>query len=342
MKKWILALGALTILGSACNPVVLDPLQGTLVPDPPGGGASGSTVLAMRGGDASWQPNVLSPGVGSPVLGGVSWPNDFPGSAPAGVSWLDPDTLVLFFSSDAQECSNPLLLGRCVGATPFWQILLAIPPELYRDGPINLADVRINGWASFGDLTGTLHCGSPGTTGPVMLGTLTLTGAGSSSLSITLDGVQTTIGEEIPDGVYTPLSCGGLPPASPPTPALAIHGAADSLILLLGTLPDTCQDPWAAVDCHLRSRLSFTLPLALQMPGIIDLADPAIAATYTIEVPGGNGLCAPPAGPLPNGTIEILSSDAGGLTFKVYRSSPEAAANERLAFDGLYSASICP
>ena len=57
------------------------------------------------------------------------------------------------------------------------------------------------------------------------------------------------------------------------------------------------------------------------------------------------GPCAPPAGPYPNGTIEIRSSDTGSLTFKIYQSPSYDIApfvHDGLSFDGLYSASICP
>lgn len=342
MKSWILTVGAMAMAGSACNRVVLEPLKGTqaVAAETP----SGSTVLAIRGSDVDWQ--------------GLT----FPGAN--GWTWTDPDTLVLFFSSDAQVCGEDALAPRCVGATPFWQMIIAIPPQLDRDGPIDLNDDHISTLFEATDMDGTLDCGGVGTYGPVLLGTLTLTGAGTAAVSAQLDGV-TAVTRHIPDGVYTPQICGALPPVQPPTPALAFHGAdlpaapgggptpaADSLVVFLGTLPDTCQDPWAAAQCSSVwvTRLSFTLPLALQTPGLINLADPAIAATYTIPVSDQGGPCGPPTGPYPNGTIEILSSDAGGLTFKIYQSSREAGvyqsspdgASARFSFDGLYTASICP
>jgi len=248
---------------------VLEPLKGTQAAETP----SGSTVLAFRGGDVNWQDNCP-----------LSVPNEL---------WTDPDTLVLFFSSDAQECSNPVLAGRCVGATPFWQTIIAIPPELDRNGPIDLHDLRINAYSMPRDMDGTLDCGGGGRFGPILNGTLTLTGAGSPSLSVKLDGV-TRLGSQIPDGMYTPRVCGVLPPGSPPP----------------------------------RPRTRSTAR--------INLSDPAIAAAYIVEASTGGASCAPPADPLPNGTVEILSSDAGGLTFKVYQSSSDnRAPGWWLAFDGL-------
>jgi hypothetical protein len=144
--------------------------------------------------------------------------------------------------------------------------------------------------------------------------------------------------------------------AAPPTPAYAFHGGdlpaapggdppppADSLVVFLGTLPDACTDPWFTINCTAGARLTFTLPLALQTPGVIDLADPAISAKFIVQEASGGSACAPPAGPPPNGTIEILSNGAGGLTFKIYQSSWTSGPYIGwLAFDGLYSAAICP
>jgi hypothetical protein len=343
MNRWIIALGVLSMVGSGCSPVVLEPINGAPAAETPvvsgsssGGGASGNVVLAIRGGDVNWQDNF-----------------DLPPST--GKIWTDPDTLVLFFSSDPQECANPVLAGRCTGATPFWQTIIAIPPELARNGPIDLHDPRISGYSVLTISDGSLTCGRGGGAGPLFAGTLTLTGAGSPSLSVTLEGVN-TVGSVPLDGVYTPQVCGALPPVSPPTAAFAFHGAdlppapaggptpdADSLVVFVGNMPDACTDPWFTINCTNSPRLMFTLPLALQAPGVIDLADPAIAAKFIVEAVTSGGACAPPGGPFLNGKIEILTSDAGGLTFKVSRSSSETTSKIAwLAFDGLYSASICP
>lgn len=341
MKNWILALGALSVVGSGCSPVVLEPLQGTQSPESPavpattsGGGAGGPTLLAMRGGDVIWNAN-----------SSFSPENTEP--------WSNPDSLVLFFSIDPQECSAPVLARRCTGAAPFWQLVIAIPPELDHPGSIDLQDYRINVYWAASLPDGTMACGNGEYLGPLFAGTLEIISDGSTSLSVKLsDGVN--VNGTVIDGDYTGQLCGALPPVSPPTPALAIRGVdlpaapgggatpdPDSLVVFLGTLPDTCQDPWAAADCTTASRLTFTLPLALQKPGLINLSDPAIAATYTVAASLGSSSCGQPSGPFANGTIEILSSDAGGLTFKVYQSFP-GATSPSLAFDGLYSASICP
>jgi hypothetical protein len=345
MKNWILALGALSLAGAACNPIVLEPLKGTQTTDP---GPAPKSMLAMRAGDVNWDLNK------SPIG---------PGGSPP---WTDPDSLVLFFSTDSQECSDPVLARRCVGAGPFWQAVIAIPSNLAHPGLISLQDPRITVYAAISFIDGAVECSGGGHQGPSFSGTLELISDGSSTLSVKLtDGVQafgeSTVngvhkGPLILDGEYTGMLCGALPPAAPPAPALAFHGAdlpadpggsappdADAVVVFLGTLPDTCQDPWAAADCTSDLRLKFTLPAALQKPGVLSLSDPALAARYTVPASPGSAGCAESSAAPVNGTVEILTSDAAGLTFKVYQSFVDVTATSGfLYFDGLYSAPICP
>ena len=308
---------------------------------------SHGVVLAMRGGDVNWQENfALSPMGGKP--------------------WSDPDSLVLFFSLDAQECSNPVLAGHCSTDAPFWQLVLGIPPELARPGLIDLSDQRITEYTSITEFTGAMPCSSSGDEGTSQWGNLELINDGSALSAKLRDfpkfgpGEGPKVGQisypQNIDGDYTAQTCGTLAPLAPSTPALAIRGAdlspspadfhitpADSLAVFFGTLPDTCQDPWAAADCTKATRLSFTLPLALQKPGVISLADPAIAATYTAAAAGGTSACGLPTGPLELGTVEILSLDADGLTFKIYKSTAfDTTLTRPLFLDGLYHAPICP
>jgi hypothetical protein len=335
MKNWIVALGALAMVGSGCSPVVLEPLEGT---QDPIATVSGSTVLAIRGGAANWQDNFeLAPGKGAP--------------------WSDPDSLVLFFSSDPQVCSDPVLANRCVGAPPFWQTVIAIPPELNHPGLIDLHDPRINGYSVLSAFDDAFACSGGGARGSILSGTLELIGDGSTSLSVKIEGSGKLFAPtEDLDGDYTCQLCGELPPVPPPTPAFAVRGAdlppgivtaatpdPDSLVVVLGLSSDACANSLATADCSTSSRLTFTLPLSLQMPGVLSLSDPAIAAAYTLAGSGGSAICGQPDGSLVSGTIEILDSDAAGLTFKIYQSLSETTVpDSRLAFDGLYVASICP
>jgi hypothetical protein len=344
MKNWILALGALSVV-SGCSPIVLEPLKGTqsaetpVVPGPTP--TDGHTILAIRGGDVLWNEK-----------------DDF--GLAHDVFWSDPDSLVLFFSSDFQQCNDPVLARRCLGAAPFWQAIVAIPPELARPGLIDLQDPRIRGYTSLSAMDGTPACGGGGGLGPLSTGTLEILESGPAGLALKLSGGAPGFGNVMLDGEYTAQICGTLAAALPPTPALAIRGSdlpagsggsssgggappdPDSLLVVLGTLPDTCSDPLAAADCTTASRLTFTLPPALQKPGIIDLSDPSIAATYTVAASSASSSCGPPSGPLVEGTVEILTSDASGLTFKVYRSFSSWSQSVPFYFDGLYAASICP
>lgn len=352
MKNWILALGALSLMGSACNPIVLDPLTDAPREDTPvvpqmNGGHGAHPVLAMRGGDVNWQENYISsPKVGPP--------------------WSDPDSLVLFFGSEAQECSNPVLAENCSSDhQTFWQLVLGIPPELARPGLIDLTDQRISAYRTMSNYYGAPECLASGEEGPSEWGTLELISDGTTALKAKLLGVPmggvvvngVLLGGGNLDGEYIGQICGALAAVASPTPALAIRGADlspsptlgdhpadDSLVIFLGTLPDTCGDPWAAANCKTANRLSFTLPVALQKPGVISLSDPAIAATYTVAAAsGGTSACGLPAGPIEFGTVEILDINDNWLSFRIYQSTSfYTSLTTALFFDGLYAAPICP
>ena len=348
MKNWILALAALTVVGSGCSPIVLEPLESheSLTPIDDEGAAASSSLLAIRAGDAVWTYK------GSDFLDGKPWT--------FGKPWSDPDSLVLFFSSDIQECSDPLLAPRCTSPAPFWQTVVVIPPELARPGLLELRDPRVIGYSRVTFFDGSIDCGGGAGLGPILSGTLEIISSGPSSLSVKLrDGVKNVDGTVL-DGDYTAQLCGVPPLVSTPTPALAIRGVdlppapgstppgggetldPDTLFVFLGTVPATCQDPWSSADCSTGSRLTFRLPLSLQQPGLIDLSDPAIAATYTLAGSVSSSTCGQPSGAFEGGTIEILSSDANGLSFKVHGSYSDVTADGPFGLDGLYAASICP
>ena len=120
----------------------------------------------------------------------------------------------------------------------------------------------------------------------------------------------------------------------PPTP--------DDLHVVLGTAPHTCEDPFSAMDCTQTFRVSLHLPPALQHPGIIDLTDPAIGASFSRswEQPAFCGPDELQSGPFEHGTIEILSIDETGLSCRVYGST--SYFKVRLDADGLYEVSACP
>jgi hypothetical protein len=72
------------------------------------------------------------------------------------------------------------------------------------------------------------------------------------------------------------------------------------------------------------------------LPGILDLTDPAIAASFGVCDDGmvtTDGFA--------GGTIEILSIDESGVSFEVYGSHSDLVTGG-FDGDGLYAASMCP
>ena len=363
MKSLMMVLGALALVAGGCSPILLEPVEGTEEPSPPSG--PGSHVLAIRGGDVNW------------VNKFYQVPDIPPDPAPF---WTDPDSLVLFFSNDIQECSDPMLAKRCTGPEPERQTMIAIPSKIIRPGLIDLQDPGIVHFA-----TDSYHLGprsyfswNPGDKQPWCGhsqafggggpdGTLEILSHDSTSVSLRLHGAKyggSWLGGDrftydIEDGDYTALLCSPFPPAAPPTPAFAIRGAnlsgvtgtaplgggatpdPDTLFVLLGTPPQTCQDSLPSDYCVNDSHLTFRLPLALQKPGLLDLFDPAIAASYSVKEGLGPITCGP-SWPFERGTVEIVSIDASSLSFRVYGSFAHHPLGGSFGLDGLYTAAICP
>ncbi|WP_437485576.1 hypothetical protein WME75_01230 [Sorangium sp. So ce1014] len=129
MKRFIMALGMLAIASAGCDEIVFvpevdwtDPPDPGPAPDPPPPPEEGDPpvpgAVAMRAGDV---------------------PPDFGFG-----TWEDPETTLLIFDSDAQECIPTLIEARCDNA-PIWQLILIIPSEIDMDMPglIDLTDPRI-------------------------------------------------------------------------------------------------------------------------------------------------------------------------------------------------------
>lgn len=332
MKRWIMTLAASATVSGGCAPLVLEPIEDT-----------GYIAIAMRAGD-------IAPGVSL-------WLPDDDGNAP------DPDSLVLLFSSDLQQCSsNPVLPMQC-DATPFWQSAYLIPPELNHVGPIDLLNRRtlVFQQGMFPSGNNNYPCDFGTMTWRGFGDTLEIISSGPSSLVVNLS-EGTHAMPNIPiDGDYLVHRCGPPPPEAPPEPALAIYGAdlppppvlpvdasssgnvnagADALHIFLGSAAHTCEDPWAPIACTETQRVTFSLPPELQQPGVIELSDPAISASYGYS--WGSQECIDSGGGFEEGTIEILSIDEGGLVFKVYGSGVFIGSVGFVTVDGLYAASICP
>ena len=195
MKSWILALGALAVVESGCSPVVLDPLEENeatpLGPILFGTPMPANSVLAFRGGDVNWNDNCNL-------------------ALMKGKFWSDPDSRVLFFSGDTQQCSDPVLAARC-GVMTFWQTILAIPPELDVPGVIDLQDPRVRMYNVMSNPEDSPTCGGGGMVGGVLSvehsSTLEIIDDGLISLTVKVRGVVSIQGNAL-DGDYHAHICG--------------------------------------------------------------------------------------------------------------------------------------
>ncbi|WP_437813984.1 hypothetical protein [Sorangium sp. So ce1078] len=125
-----------------------------------------------------------------------------------GPSGVDPDSLVLFFSSVVQECARPFVAIRCDNA-PIWRFILIVPPELDAPGLIDLSDPRIG----FDESFAYPDCSGGGASGTGFQGTLEIVSSDETSLFVKLRGASD---ETLSlDGDYTVERCGA---AAAPAP----------------------------------------------------------------------------------------------------------------------------
>ncbi|WP_437494077.1 hypothetical protein WME75_21770 [Sorangium sp. So ce1014] len=360
MKLWMTALAATAmIVNGGCTQIVLGPVEAgpgeeALVEEPPSPNA-----IAVRFGDLLSDPfnrEVLMNGLQLQYL-------------------PHPDSLALFFSDSVQQCSVPLIGrgpdGLLSPPAPyaFWQIAMFIPPELNRPGLIDLRDQRVTTylavWAPSRGGSTFLGGGAGYAIGGTAPRTLEIVSSDASSVSVKLywgtPPWQIKFNDEPykPDldigGDYTAAYCGDPPLPSPPSPGRAIPGAAlatppggptpdpDALHLFLGSAAESCADPWSPLACTGASRVTLSLPPAYQKPGILDLTDPTIAASFSFTYPASADCTAgePISGVFAGGTIEILSIDASGVSCRLY-GSHTVLTQGRFDADGLYTASSCP
>lgn len=131
-RWWIGVLGALSLVATGCNGIVVDPLQSDpsgVIGDENGGGGGGGD------GDT---PSAL-------VMLASQWttqgsPTDFHPTFPEDVA---PDDVVFVFTSETRECAAPLVqidLSSPATQDPagcadlaFWQVVLVVPSERLED-----------------------------------------------------------------------------------------------------------------------------------------------------------------------------------------------------------------
>lgn len=322
MKTPSLSLGALALVLSACDPVVLD-----LAPSDTGS-ADASTVSATSTGSGP------GPGEGAPVALAMRGADAPSGALPVG----DPESLVLYFSNQPLTCEAPVMVSGCDGSSR-WQFILSIPPELDRVGLIGLDDPRIG----FVETITLPSCGGGGGSGNGFWGTLEILSLDEDTVTVRLTGTTAT-SELAFDGDYVAERCGAVPVTPPPTPAVAMLGAsvvgnpssgtgptagADSLYLFGGSVPGTCEEPVPIVDCASERQFVLSLPPEKQVPGSYPLDSADLDAIY--HAPGTG--CGPAT--FDAGTLEVTHVDAETVEFSLVGTG-------FTGLNGMYSATRCP
>ncbi|KYF63351.1 hypothetical protein BE04_07165 [Sorangium cellulosum] len=133
---------------------------------------------------------------------------------------------------------------------------------------------------------------------------------------------------ELPDDPWSSSATGGGPSPDP-----------DDLMVILGAPARSCAAPNAALECG-DWRVSFRIPPALQVPGIIDFSDENfyLLSLYHVNGPDrGDGDCSRIGGIFTSGTLEIVSIDAANVVVRL--SGTEA---DRFDANGEYTAARCP
>ncbi|WP_437734541.1 hypothetical protein [Sorangium sp. So ce1335] len=187
MKRMILALGVMAIASTGCDEIVFEPVFDWTSPSDPVTPPSPSepeedvepptpSAIAMRAGDAP--PD-------SPY-----WGMD------------DPDTLILAFNSDVQECPPTAIKATCENA-PMWQLILTIPSDLVVPGLIDLSDRRI--FFSESLSLADPSCAFGGGAGTGYRGTLEIVTSDETSMFVKLRGAG--MRDQV-NGDYTVERCG--------------------------------------------------------------------------------------------------------------------------------------
>jgi hypothetical protein len=138
--------------------------------------------------------------------------------------------------------------------------------------------------------------------------------------------------------------------ASNPSPVGGTSGSGGTgsidpktLYVKIGNFPPSCAggDPAPTCTSTLTWQVSIGIPPALQVPGVLQLADKSLISFVSESgISGGSpGTCSGGGGTFWEGTLEIVSIDAG--TIVVTLSGTSANGSDFVA-DGTYVAPICP
>ncbi|AUX47487.1 hypothetical protein SOCE26_090080 [Sorangium cellulosum] len=166
MKRFLMALGLTAIVCTGCDEIVFELSPSGVHPSDPDPAPPSSedddpptpSAVAIRGGDV---------------------PPDF-----GFRMWEDPDSLVLIFDSDAQECPPTVIEATCDNA-PRWQFMLALPPEFDAPGPVDLRDPRVSFHESLSEaVPDCAFGGGTGTGGGYFRGTIEIVSSDETSLVV--------------------------------------------------------------------------------------------------------------------------------------------------------------
>jgi hypothetical protein len=169
---------AIAAAPTACAPTVVDGTQ----PNETGQPNEGQTG-ANQGQPSANQEQPSSGGLAILYKDMPSGPQDFPISVPVPEGNVDPDTLVLLWSNQAETCASPRI-GCSDGFA--WQSILTIPPDLVQVGMVDMTDPRVQQFSfEFFDTM----CSGGGGGGPYSGGaSLEIVSMDASSITVTLSG----------------------------------------------------------------------------------------------------------------------------------------------------------
>jgi hypothetical protein len=336
VKPWIRGFAALAAGTVGCgSEVVLQPIglpASTTAGAGDGSSAVATTVIAMKGSDFAkdsfaWNGDTYAP-------------------------WGDPDGLVLLFGQGL-DCSAPVVPAEVMPPSRF-QIVLVVPPAVDTAGPIDLQDYRVGAYQLDVSCDGAGECGQALSSGNGAWGTLDIESSTPRAVDFVLDAFG---GSPYPDvnGRYVATRCSAPPPVTMPAPALAVRAGTlpagtvpgpapdpDALVVVVGDAPATCASPLASIDCTGTQRLVMVIPPALQVPGTFAL-DGQLGATYAIAGASGSPGCTASTGGFTQGTVQIQSASASGITFRLFGSYTFTTDTARFfEVDGTYEATVCP
>ncbi len=340
MKRAILTPLLLSSTLAGCSTILLDPIDNSAG----GGPTTSSAVTTVTTGTGT-----SSPGRYALALNGsdvpphsLTWNGDF--AAP----WSNPDNLVLFLSNVDLGCAAPALSSTTCGAGQ-WQTILVIPPELVHVGVIDLRHPSIGVYELLYDASCNQALGS----GNGFWGTLEIVEMPSDHVTFALRDSGGS-GHPPANGDYLAHRCTPPPPEAAPKPAFAIRAKdlpadstisasdPDALVITATTRAETCATAFSPLTCADAERLTVVLPPAKVGVGPVSFQDPTLSARYTVSATQGSPACPEANGALTDGTLDVRTLDASGLSFHLTGTFTPITDFPLFEVDGLYAASMCP